>query len=42
LLQDVMLRGASGNNRFLLALTAIAVALFLACLGLLRWRTRPR
>jgi hypothetical protein len=42
LLQDVMLRGGPGNAGFLLALTAIAMGLFLACLGLLQWRTRPR
>lgn len=42
LLQDVMLRGLPGSNRLLLALGAIAIGVFLACLGLLHWRTRAR
>lgn len=41
LMQDIMLRGVPGNDRFLLALGAMAVGLFLACLALLHWRTRP-
>jgi ABC-2 type transport system permease protein len=41
LLQDVMLRGLPGDDRDLLALAAMAAAFFLACLLLLRWRTRP-
>lgn len=39
-LQDVMLRGLPGSNLFLLILGALAAGLFLACLSLLRWRTR--
>lgn len=42
LLQDVMLRGALRGPLFLSILSGIAVALFLSCLGLLHWRTRPR
>ena len=41
LMQDIMLRGLPGDNRALLALAAMAIGLFAACLGLLRWRTRP-
>lgn len=42
LLQDVMLRGLPGSDTFLSMLALIATALFLACLGLLHWRTRAR
>ena len=41
LMQDIMLRGVPGADRFLLALGAMAAGLFVACLALLRWRTRP-
>jgi ABC-2 type transport system permease protein len=41
LMQDIMLRGLPGSDRALLALGAMAAALFLACLALLRWRVRP-
>lgn len=39
LLQDVMLRGLPGSDRFLLVLGGIALGLFLLCWRLLRWRT---
>ncbi len=42
LLQDVMLRGLPGSNRFLLILTLIGTGLFLLSLSLLSWRTRSR
>ena len=41
LLQDVMLRGLPGSDRFVLALALMAAGFFAACLLLLRWRTRP-
>lgn len=41
LLQDVMLRGLPGETPFILALTAMAGGLFVACLALLHWRMRP-
>jgi ABC-2 type transport system permease protein len=41
LMQDIMLRGVPGSDRFLLALGAMAAGLFVACLALLHWRTRP-
>lgn len=41
LLQDVMLRGLPGDNMMYYVLATMAAALFLACVGLLRWRTRP-
>ncbi len=41
LFQDVMLRGLPGSNLFLLVLAGGALALFIACLLLLYWRTRP-
>jgi ABC-2 type transport system permease protein len=41
LLQDVMLRGLPGSDRFVLALALMAAGLFAACLLLLSWRTCP-
>lgn len=41
LLQDVMLRGLPGSDRFVFVLAAMAGGLFLACLALMHWRTRP-
>jgi ABC-2 type transport system permease protein len=41
LLQDIMLRGLPGNSHYLLALAAMTIVFFAACVGLLRWRTRP-
>ncbi|MDP9353471.1 MAG: ABC transporter permease [Chloroflexota bacterium] len=41
LLQDIMLRGLAGNDLFLIVLGAASAALFVLCLVLLRWRTRP-
>jgi ABC-2 type transport system permease protein len=41
LMQDIMLRGLPGDDRALIALGAMAVALFGVCLALLHWRTRP-
>ncbi len=41
LMQDIMLRGLPGDDRALVTLAAMASGLFVACLALLRWRTRP-
>lgn len=41
LLQDLMLRGLPGNDLFLIILGVASAALFVLCLFLLRWRTRP-
>lgn len=41
LLQDVMLRGLPGDRWFFGILSIMATVLFLICLALLHWRTRP-
>lgn len=41
LLQDIMLRGLRGDDRFLLVLAGMALLFFAGAWGLLRWRTRP-
>ncbi|HEY8601113.1 MAG TPA: ABC transporter permease, partial [Thermomicrobiales bacterium] len=41
LLKDIMLKGLPGSNTFVIALGAMAGGLFLICLALLHWRTRP-
>lgn len=41
LLKDIMLKGLPGSDPFIIALGAMAAGLFILCLALLHWRTRP-